>query len=315
MADDVARVVALAWGAEELPQRGPKRELSLERIVEVAISIADAEGLAAVTMQRVAQAFGYTTMAMYRYVASKDDLHVLMIDAIARDVVAVDDEDWRAGLEQWCRWLLDVYRAHPWALDIPVSTEALLMPEQMRVADAALRAMRSLPATPEERLMLLTSLSTFVRGHAAVMREVLDPANALGEGTRAVVREAATPGRFPDLAPLVASGTYLFEVPEGMPIAVDPAQDDLALGLAIWLEGVAATFERGEGREVAPPHPPADAAEALERAEAELRAGIALRKQAQLRVRELERREQALRKARDTAKEAAKAAQRASRAG
>jgi AcrR family transcriptional regulator len=312
VADDVARVVALAWGAAEVPQRGPKRELSLERIVEVAIEIADAEGLGAVTMQRVAQAFGYTTMAMYRYVPSKDDLHVLMLDAVARDVVAVDDEDWRAGLEQWSRWLLDVYRAHPWGLDIPLSMEALLMPEQMRVADAALRAMRSLPATPEQRLLLLTSLSAFVRGHVSVMREVLDAESALGDGTRAIVREAATTGRFPDLAPLVESGAYLGELPDGMPAPEDPAHEELALGLAIWLEGVAATFERGDGH-AEPTAAPADPAEALERAEAELRAATALRKQTQLRVRELERREQALRKARDAAKEAAKAAERASR--
>ncbi len=100
--DEVSRLVALAWGVAAAPQRGPKRELSHERIVEAAIELADAEGLQAVTMQRVAQGFGFTTMAMYRYVASKDDLHLLMLDAsIPDDAWAVDHDDWRVGLEQW----------------------------------------------------------------------------------------------------------------------------------------------------------------------------------------------------------------------
>ena len=50
--------VAIAWGVAELPQRGPKRELSTERIVEAAIAIADADGLEAVSMGRVATALG-----------------------------------------------------------------------------------------------------------------------------------------------------------------------------------------------------------------------------------------------------------------
>src|SRR5690625_7314721 len=50
--EEVSRVVAMAWGVAAAPQRGPKRELSHERIVEAAMEIADAEGLDAVTMQR-----------------------------------------------------------------------------------------------------------------------------------------------------------------------------------------------------------------------------------------------------------------------
>ena len=75
---ELPRGVALAWGVAAHPQRGPKRELSIERIVEAAIDIADAEGLAAVSMSRVAASLGFTTMSLYRYVTSKDDLILLM---------------------------------------------------------------------------------------------------------------------------------------------------------------------------------------------------------------------------------------------
>src|SRR6187549_3710630 len=75
---ELPRAVALAWGVAANPQRGPKRELSIERIVEVAVGIADQGGLAAVSMAAIAAELGVTSMALYRYVTSKDDLLVLM---------------------------------------------------------------------------------------------------------------------------------------------------------------------------------------------------------------------------------------------
>src|SRR5690625_6253371 len=68
------------------------------------MEIAYAEGLEAVTMQRVARSFGFTTMALYRYVSSKSDLHQLMLDASLGDEQwVIDGDDWRVGLEQWAR--------------------------------------------------------------------------------------------------------------------------------------------------------------------------------------------------------------------
>jgi AcrR family transcriptional regulator len=77
---ELPRGIALAWGIAADPQRGPKRELSVEKIVDAAIEIADADGLGAVSMSSVANRLGYTTMSLYRYVSAKDDLIVLMND-------------------------------------------------------------------------------------------------------------------------------------------------------------------------------------------------------------------------------------------
>lgn len=62
--------------------RGPKPALTPEAIARAAIAIADAEGLEAVSLQRVAAEFGFTTMALYRYVPSKTALIALMIDNV-----------------------------------------------------------------------------------------------------------------------------------------------------------------------------------------------------------------------------------------
>ena len=73
--------VAAAWGVRERPHKGPKPALSLARIVAAAVQVADAEGLDAVSMGRVAAELGAAPMSLYRHVAGKEELLTLMVDA------------------------------------------------------------------------------------------------------------------------------------------------------------------------------------------------------------------------------------------
>lgn len=300
--EEISRLVAMAWGVAATPQRGPKRELSHERIVEAAVEIADAEGLSAVTMQRVAKSFGFTTMALYRYVSSKDDLQQLMLDAIVggEDWV-IDPDDWRTGLEQWTRTVAGAYLRHPWALDIPLSTESMLMPGQVRGTDAGMRAMRSLPGAPEDKLAVIMLLTLYVRGFASLGREAIDGVGGHGDAARQLLREIVAEGRFPDVRPLIESGAY-FDEPEQ-----EEGSDDLSIALSLLMPGLEQAF--GEAREQAwPAEPAVTPAAALRLAETELGETVALRKATQRRVRELERREAQLKTARDRAKVHAKEA-------
>src|SRR5690625_1316558 len=77
---DLPHGLALAWGVAPEPKRGPKREISVERIVEAAVQVADEEGIEAVSMAAVAKKVGFTSMSLYRYVSSKDDLLLLMLE-------------------------------------------------------------------------------------------------------------------------------------------------------------------------------------------------------------------------------------------
>ena len=107
---ELPRGVALAWGVAADPQRGPKREMSVEKIVDAAVEMADAEGLGAVSMAAVAARLGYTPMSLYRYVSAKDDLMLLMQEerdrasagsrcARSRDGVSGSNAIFRAQLE------------------------------------------------------------------------------------------------------------------------------------------------------------------------------------------------------------------------
>ena len=80
---DVSRSLELLWGLGERPSRGPKPGLTLDRIVTAAVAVADAEGLGALSMRRVATDLGVGTMSLYRYVPGKAELLDLMLDKVA----------------------------------------------------------------------------------------------------------------------------------------------------------------------------------------------------------------------------------------
>ncbi|MFE6099803.1 TetR/AcrR family transcriptional regulator C-terminal domain-containing protein [Streptomyces laurentii] len=90
--------------------------LTLERIVTTAVAVADAEGLAALSMRRVAADLGVATMSLYRHVADKDDLLTHMLDAAfaERPLPAEQPPGWRAPLELSSRLLWEHFRRHPW---------------------------------------------------------------------------------------------------------------------------------------------------------------------------------------------------------
>lgn len=77
---DQAGCVEVLWGPGPRPTRGPKPALSLERIARAGIEAADSDGLAAISMQRVAERLGFTKMSLYRYVPGKAELIALMTD-------------------------------------------------------------------------------------------------------------------------------------------------------------------------------------------------------------------------------------------
>src|SRR5580658_2476952 len=114
--------IAAAWGVRERSHRGPKPTLSLERIVAAAVRVADADGLDAVSMGRVAAELGAAAMSLYRHVSAKEELLSLMVDAAWGDSPdpLADGEGWRSGLCRWAWAMRASIKRHPWAIRIPL---------------------------------------------------------------------------------------------------------------------------------------------------------------------------------------------------
>ena len=253
---ELPRGVALAWGVATHPQRGPKRELSIERIVEAATEIADAEGLAAVSMSRVAASLGFTTMSLYRYVTSKDDLILLMQEGSL--IPPVPDETiqrgWRDGITAWVLAIRGTYRAHPWLVDIPISG-APITPNNLLMVDWFLREVRELPLSDGEKMSALLLVTSYARATSAQERDLdaaaaaaNDPADVTGASFFEALLELVTAERFPYLSPLLAAGGYVSD-----PSDTDAFGDeDFQFGLQRILDGIEYHIGRVEAGVPAP---------------------------------------------------------------
>ncbi len=154
-------------------RRAPARrtadaELTRERVVATAVAIADADGLDALSMRRVATDLGVATMTIYRHVPGKDELVLLMADAAygERPLPEPPPPDWRTGLtliarEQWAG-----YRRHEWLARITSMTRPEPLPNAMAHTDWTMRALDGLGLTAETMLLLAVTLANHVRGTA-----------------------------------------------------------------------------------------------------------------------------------------------------
>ncbi len=121
-AGDPARTLRLLWRAAlpGLPRRGPRQTLSVDEVVDAAVTIADADGLDAVTMRGIADRLGVSAMSVYTYVPGKAELLDLMVDLIYLQMprAAWRTRSWRKRLTRVAADNRALYDAHPWAATV-----------------------------------------------------------------------------------------------------------------------------------------------------------------------------------------------------
>ncbi|MGW5462236.1 TetR/AcrR family transcriptional regulator C-terminal domain-containing protein [Streptomyces sp. NPDC003996] len=227
---DPRAALALLWGEQEQPTRGPKPTLSPQRIAAAAVELADAQGLDAVSMSKVGAEFGVSAMALYRYVLGKAELVELMIESILAEVpdLSAARGDWRAGTRLWARRCLDLYRAHPWALAATAMRRQVMGPHQLGWLDAAHAALEptGLPAAQRHQVFVL--VVGLVRSLAQQTADFdADEDREWNRLTGEVLERHAA--RFPALTRAIADGAF-------EPTGVDP----LDFGLDRILDGVEA---------------------------------------------------------------------------
>jgi AcrR family transcriptional regulator len=203
-----------AWGRRPLPRKGPKPGLDLEGIVAAAVNLAQAEGLGAVSMSRVAAALGVSTMALYSYLDTKDELLALMVDHACGPPPEplVAGKGWRDGLARWAAALFSVYRQHPWAVRVPISGVPPA-PNQVAWLEAGLDCFAATSLTVQQKLSTVLLLSVFVRSEASLaldLAEARQQAAALGEpaGYGQLIRALIEPDRFPGVWTAVSTGAF-----------------------------------------------------------------------------------------------------------
>jgi AcrR family transcriptional regulator len=235
------------WGLDRGPRPGQRPSLDVRTVASAGAALADAHGLDGVSMSRVAGELGVTTMALYRYVDSKDELLELMLEVAAGDPPPLaTDLDWRGALRTWASGLRQVYREHPWILEVPVSTIPR-GPHQLAWLEQGLAAIHEVGLEPAERIAAVILVMVYVRGQATLERqftaEVAAPGAASSFG--ALLREVLDPERYPELVEMTQQG--MWEVPD----APDPEgglEDEYTFGLERVLDGLELLVRRQRRR-------------------------------------------------------------------
>jgi AcrR family transcriptional regulator len=148
----------------------------VDALVSAAMGLADTDGLAGITMGRVAAALGVGTMTLYSYVRSKAELVDLMVDeALTEQALPGPGEPrpgpWREQVALYADRTLAMYRRHPWLLHVSAARPPA-GPGLMAEREYVLSTLAGLGLSAERRNLAALSISTFVR--AAASAEVED---------------------------------------------------------------------------------------------------------------------------------------------
>ncbi|NYJ05190.1 TetR/AcrR family transcriptional regulator C-terminal domain-containing protein [Petropleomorpha daqingensis] len=216
----------------------PEGALGVAAIVAAGTVVADAEGLAALSMRRVAAELDAAPMSLYRHVRDKDELLLQMMDAAISEVALPEPPaDWREGLEIAARALWTGFRRHPWLPAALSLTRPQLLPGALEYSEWVLGVLTRAGWDPLTTFTTHLTVFTFVRGLAMNLE-----LESEAEAASGLTDDEWMSGQEQALAALVADGRHpnFTHVLSGMDFDMD--LDALfEFGLQRLLAGIAAT--------------------------------------------------------------------------
>jgi AcrR family transcriptional regulator len=191
-AESIDRTLALLWrarGGGGEPTRGRRPTLTVERIVAAAIATADADGLAAASMHRVAKELGAGTMTLYTYVPGKAELVDLMVDdvLVERRLPGPGEPrpaDWREQVALYADRTREAYRNHPWLCEVS-RVRPPLGPGQLAGQEYLLSIVDGLGLPPAQAVAAANGIGTYIDANAALGAENTRLERSTGQSTEA----------------------------------------------------------------------------------------------------------------------------------
>lgn len=213
--------------------RAARPTLTHDEIAAAAMRIADAEGLNAVSMRRLARDLGVATMALYRYVSSKGDIVELMIDG-AHAGLDLPEGDWRTVSRAYAEQARARFLRHPWLSEAAATTPNALTPSILGNFDHVLGAFDDLDIDIDSKAAIFATINSFVQGAVTgELAHLQDTANPqASSGQTGFVRWAMESGRFPRVTTYIAEGSN-----------DDDDHWQFEFGLTCLLDGIAARFD------------------------------------------------------------------------
>ena len=199
-----ASVPASIWDFPEHGSRGPRARHDRAAIAALAVRIADAEGLDAVTMRRLAGELGIAVMSLYNYVPAKEHLAQLMTDQLAGEYAypVRPPSDPRAAIADLARQTRDIARRHPWLAGL-LHPPMPPGPNGLRYLDYFLGLLAGSRLGPGARLEIITMIRGFATMYGAMQAAPASTSEQATAQDQALTRAAAQ-GRYPNLAAALA---------------------------------------------------------------------------------------------------------------
>ncbi|WP_031174146.1 TetR/AcrR family transcriptional regulator [Streptomyces durhamensis] len=225
----------LVWERPEPPNRPVPAPLNRERIVRAAIQLADADGLEAVSLRKVATALGVGPMRLYNYIASKEELLDLMVDAAYAEIRPAGD-GWRETLRSLAETTRQAAHEHEWLADL-LGGRPQLGPHALAKGEAVVAALDGVDL--DDIMPMVSAVNSYVIG--AVRREIAErrAERASGMDERRwqaslgpYLERAFATGRFPALATVVRDAAHL------------DTDHTFRIGLDFLLDGIEARISR-----------------------------------------------------------------------
>jgi AcrR family transcriptional regulator len=225
----------LVWERPEPPDRPVPAQLSRERIVQAAIRLADVDGLAAVSLRKVAAALEVGPMRLYGYLDTKDELLDLMVDAVYAEIRPAGD-GWREVLRSLAETTRQTVHRHEWLADL-IGGRPQLGPNALARGEAVTAALRDVDV--DLVMPVVTAVDSYVIG--AVRREIAErrAERATGLDKRQwqvsfgpYLKRTLATGRFPALATVIHDAAHL------------DADQTFRTGLGFLLDGIATHLRR-----------------------------------------------------------------------
>lgn len=223
----------LAWNPGRKAGDEPSKKLNTRKVVQGAIELADKEGLDNLTIRRLSEQLGFTTMAVYRHIVSREELLILMRDmALGEPPASIRQAPtWQEAVRRWAAEVFTRYQRHPWALDLP-GNGMPTMPNQIAWLECILETLKPCKITLQQKL----DAALLIDGH---VRNFVN----LGRPDKSCQTEAAAGPNSGWLRSLIDARSYpnFWQVlQEG--VLEDEEGPELAFGLECIIKGLEASL-------------------------------------------------------------------------
>jgi AcrR family transcriptional regulator len=216
----------------EAANRAP---VNRERTLEVALAVADSEGIEAVTMRRLARELGVEAASLYHYVNGKDQILDGLVEVVAAEIkLPKPSADWREAVSQRAHHTRAGLLRHPWAVSLMASRTSP-GPATLGLLETGIRCFREGGFPVPLAAHAVSTVDSYV--HGFVLQEVNLPFRNESElaAMTAAIMETFPASKFP----------YLFEMT--VKHVLQPGYDygkEFDSGLTVVLNGVAALREQ-----------------------------------------------------------------------